>query len=130
MQLDAGGLSKQVEVTTETPQLGATLTLEQDLSSLDLDGALVIRAGPGVSVEVVDCVVHNEGWRMRPATEEDAALLKAINAFGSSNWELVAAVLASQRARLRADGGRPPTGCRSQGLRRVRCRARATVGPA
>ena len=71
----------------------STLILDGDvtLSSLDLDGALRIRAGPGVRIEVLDCRVRNEGWRMRPTTNEDAvALPEAITIRGYAVEKLAA----------------------------------------
>jgi len=45
-----------------------------ELHSLALDGALEIRAGPGVRIIVRDCVVKNRGWEMRPLQEGESGV--------------------------------------------------------
>ena len=66
------------DVMTRVPggaavSVSGTSTLVLDgkvtLHSLQLDGALVVRAGPGVSVEVKDCKIANAGWAWRPLAE-------------------------------------------------------------
>jgi UDP-sugar pyrophosphorylase len=42
------------------------------VDSLDLDGTLVIRAGPKARVTVRDAVVRNDGWRLVPVGDEAA----------------------------------------------------------
>ena len=55
----------------------STLVLDGDivLHSLKLDGALVLRAAPGVSVAVRDCEVRNLGWEFRALGEGEGAKL-------------------------------------------------------
>lgn len=51
----------------------STLVLEGEglhLEGLELDGALVIKAGPGARVSVRGLKVSNEGWAMVPLPED------------------------------------------------------------
>ena len=41
------------------------------LHSLELDGALVVKAGPGVRIAVKGCKVANAGWEWRALTAEE-----------------------------------------------------------
>ena len=41
------------------------------LHSLELDGALVVKAGPGVRIAVKGCKVANAGWEWRALTPEE-----------------------------------------------------------
>lgn len=51
----------------------STLVLDGDvtLHSLELDGALVVKAGPGVRIAVKGCKVANAGWEWRALTPEE-----------------------------------------------------------
>ena len=56
-------------MATARVKLGPQVTLH----SLDLDGALAVRAGPGVRVAVQGCKVTNAGWEWRALAAGEAA---------------------------------------------------------
>ena len=43
------------------------------VKGLDLDGALVIRAGPGVELDIEDLKVRNQGWEFVPLDQRPGA---------------------------------------------------------
>ena len=52
----------------------STLVLDGAVTvhSLALDGALVVKAGPGVNVAIKECAIRNEGWAWRALAEGEA----------------------------------------------------------